>query len=364
MVSSSSRRRGSFVAKPLSDCIRNGELHAGFFLRLRHGLRRVALDIGRAVCIFAAEHPAGVYRVHHFLLIGVDDGQRQAALNGLRQKYLRNKCSLRQTERNVGYAEHRFKPQFSANPRDGFKRLLYLILLRGNRQRQAVNCHIFPRNARFKRRVQNRARKAHARLAGRWQSVFAQRKSDDRSAVFFCNREHRFQRRAGCVYAVDHALSGAARRPASIAFGLEESICSGRLTAPLIAVTTRRMVSGSSISGSPHVDIQNLCAGFGLFNRLRNDIIHVAFAERLLKTLLSVGLIRSPITRTPCPNGQISPAEQIPARSFSSHRAVFPSSARPSASMNAGVVPQQPPIYAAPTSVSAAQSRANSSGAV
>ena len=202
-----SRRCGGFVAKPLGDCIRNRELHAGFLLRLRLGLRRVALDIGRAVRIFSAEHPAGVYRVHHFLLIGVDDGQRQAALNGLRQKCLCNQRPLRQTERNVGYAEHRFKPQFTANPCNGFKRLLHLILLRGNRQRQAVNRHIFPRNARFERRVQNRARKTHARLAGRRQSIFAQRESNDRRAVFFCNRKHRFQRRAGCVYAVDHALS-------------------------------------------------------------------------------------------------------------------------------------------------------------
>ena len=40
-------------------------------------------------------------------------------------------------------------------------------------------------------------------------------------------------------------------------------------------------------SGQTDVDIQNLCARVRLVNRLRDDIIHILFAERLLKTLLA-----------------------------------------------------------------------------
>ena len=103
--------------------------------------------------IFAAEHPARIHRIHHVLLIGIDDRQGQPALNGLRQKRLRDKRSLRQAEGNVRHAQHRFQPHFVAHTGNRFKRLFHLILLSGNRQRQAVNRHIFPRNARFQRRV-------------------------------------------------------------------------------------------------------------------------------------------------------------------------------------------------------------------
>ena len=46
-------------------------------------------------------------------------------------------------------------------------------------------------------------------------------------------------------------LPGAARRPASSAAGFDESICGGRNTAPEMAVTTRRIISGSSTPGRP-----------------------------------------------------------------------------------------------------------------
>ena len=126
----------------------------------------MTLDIRRASRILSAQNAAGIYRVHHLFDIRVDDGQGQPRKDCLRQKRLRNDCSLRQSEGNIRYAQHGFKPQLCSDAPNGFQRLPDLSLLSGNRQRQAVDGDIFTRNSLLNRRIHNLLRECHAFIAG------------------------------------------------------------------------------------------------------------------------------------------------------------------------------------------------------
>ena len=247
----------------------------------------MALDIRRASCVLPAQNAAGIHRVHHLFDIRVDDGQRQPRKDCLRQKRLRNDCSLRQSEGNIRYAQHGFKPQLCSDAPNGFQRLPDLPLLSGNRQRQAVDGDIFTRNSLPDRRIHNLVRECHAFVAARRQSAFAKCQTDDCRTVFFRQRKDGLERAFRRVDAVDEALARC---------GTQSRFNRRRIGGINLQGQTDRAADGGHHpahqidlinSGQTNVDIQNLCACVRLLNRLRDDIIHILFAECLLKTLLA-----------------------------------------------------------------------------
>ena len=94
--------------------------------------RAEALDIRRARLVLAAEHAERRDRVHDFLLIRVDDGQRQALVHRADKERLRHQQAIRQAEGNVRHAKDGLQPHVAVHRADGGERLLRLILLGGD----------------------------------------------------------------------------------------------------------------------------------------------------------------------------------------------------------------------------------------
>ena len=90
-------------------------------------------------------------------------------------------------------------------------------------------------------------------------------------------------------------LPGAARSPASSASGFEESICSGSMEMPDTAITTARIIAGSSMPGTPTL-ISSICAPASSCVTARFSASLVSPSRSVFaNALLPVGLMRSPM---------------------------------------------------------------------
>ena len=201
----------------LGNRLADRELHRrigdrGLLFLLRRGM---APDVCRAGDVLAAEHAARVDRIHHLLLVGIEDGHRQTREDCLCEKRLRDQLALRQTKGDVRHAQHRLQPQLLVHDAHGLKRPFRLLLLGRDRQRQAVDRNVLSGNARPLCLVHNPFGKIHALLRRSGQTAFPQRQRDDGCAVFFGQRQHAFKRRARGVHTVDQTL---ARRDAKARF--------------------------------------------------------------------------------------------------------------------------------------------------
>lgn len=87
------------------------------------------VDVGGAVHVLPGENPEGGHRVHDLTLVGVENGQVQAAVQGLHQEVFRDADALRQAEADVGDAQHGVEPQLLSDAADGLQGLFGLILL-------------------------------------------------------------------------------------------------------------------------------------------------------------------------------------------------------------------------------------------
>ena len=242
----------------------------------KRGFRAEALDIRRARLVLAVEHAERRDRVHDFLLIRVDDRQRQALVQRANQERLRHQQAIRQAERNVRHAEHGLQPHVAVHRADGGERLLRLILLGGNGQRQAVDEHVLAGDAEAFRRIHNAPCDCDALRRRLGQALLVQRQTDDRRAVFLHHRQQRLQRFLFAVDGVDRRFAiidaqGGFQRGGVGGIQLERHIHR------FLQFLNHAREHGDFIHARiADVDIQNLRARVHLRNGDIDDVIQIA----------------------------------------------------------------------------------------
>ena len=107
ILQSSFRQGGGVCLEPPDDGVLQGYASAGGGNGDNRRFFGKAGNVGLALGVFAGEDPESRYRVHHGLLIGIDDGQSQAREHGLGQETLRNQGTVGQAEGDIGHAQHR-----------------------------------------------------------------------------------------------------------------------------------------------------------------------------------------------------------------------------------------------------------------
>ena len=70
--------------------------------------------------VAVAGDPEGRHGIHHFLLVGVDDGQSQTGPHGLHQEILGDEGAVGQAEGDIGHAQNRLQTQLMAHGAHGF----------------------------------------------------------------------------------------------------------------------------------------------------------------------------------------------------------------------------------------------------
>ena len=93
------------------------------------------------------------------------------------------------------------------------QRLGSLLLLRRNRQRQAVDKHILPRDPITLRRPDDFFRDGDTRLPGFGDAVFIQAQPHHRRAVFFAQGQNRVQNLLPSVYGIENRPAAAIPQP-------------------------------------------------------------------------------------------------------------------------------------------------------
>ena len=142
-------------------------------------------DIVPGIGVHIHQQVVGAHRRHHGVHIGVDDGQVKAVHHGHREEVLVDDGPGRQTEGDVGHAQHCFQPQLLLDHTQSQQSLIRPLLLRAGGEGEAVNVHIFLSYPTLQRRLQNPLRDGKAALGALGNPHFVQSTANNGCAVFF-----------------------------------------------------------------------------------------------------------------------------------------------------------------------------------
>ena len=249
-----------------------------------------AVHVGPALPVLAGEHPKSRHGVHHLPLVGVDDGQAQSGPQGLDEEILGDERPVGQAEGDVGHAQHRPQAQFLMDGPHRPQGLYCLVLLGGDRQRQAVDPHILFGDAVGQGRLQDAAGNGHPALRRLGNAVFVQSQAHHGGAVFFHDGQQPLQHRRVAVDGVHRRLAVVhpqARFQSRRVGGVQ---LQGDVQGALQLFHHPGQHGHLVHAGIAHVHVQDIRSGVHLLEAHIQDIIQVLLQQGLLEPLFAGGV--------------------------------------------------------------------------
>ena len=233
--------------------------------------------------VLGVQHAVRRNRIHVTLRKRVQDGQvkprseRRCKERGVHQ------LALRKPEAHVRNAQHRLDAQTLFDQRNRAQDFARLLLVRGSRHHQAVDCHVAPRDASALRLGHNALRNGEAPFRRRRNAVFVKREPDHRAPVFLRNGQDRLKAFALPVYGVDERFArigahGSLHRRNVGRVDLKRQRRNGGNAADRLCEHDRLVQLGQS-----YVHVEDVGACFLLRDRLPDQVIVVTRTKRLFQ---------------------------------------------------------------------------------
>ena len=281
---------GTFRLQP--PCYCRLQIHLGGWGRGGWGRGGVgeAGDIGGAVLVLSGEHFERGDGVHDGCLVGVDDGQIQAAVKGLDEEIGGDVHPFRQAEADVGHAQHGVQSQLLGHPTDGFQGLLRLVLLGGDGEGQAVDDDVLLGDAMSPRGVQNPLRHVKPLLRRFRQAILVHGQTHHGGAVLLHDGQDGLQNLRLAVDRVDDGTAAA---------GAQASLDDLRISGVNLQGQGDHRLDGLHHIGhhghlvdarQAYVHVQNVRTCVLLSHGLVQDIVQIVFPQRLLEPLFTGGI--------------------------------------------------------------------------
>jgi len=269
------------------NALRKRHRRAACCRRSRCRLVAVGRNIACALLIQVGQRQIGTIRFHHRLVIRVDDRARQTALHRHGEEVRVDNLTLRQTERNVRYAENRVTVQLITNAAQRFKRYESRTAVRRNGHRQTVNHDILMRNTVFLRCIVNLLCNPDAALCRGRNAVFIQCQTNNNTAVLAYKREHGFHAFHLAADRIDHRLTVVQAHAALHCDGIRGVNLQRQRDNTLQARNNALHHHGFVDFRQTDVDIKDMCAAVLLRHAFTEDVLDVILAQSCLEFALA-----------------------------------------------------------------------------
>ena len=175
------------------------------------------------------------------------------------------------------------KSHLIADSAQGFQRDLRVILPRADREHQCVHHQIFLGNAILRRCVHNLLCHGQPPFHRLRNAALVETQTHQHRTIFFGDRKHTLHRFLFAIYRIEHWFSVVIPQPALHRLGIGGIDLQGQVN--------DRLYPGDSLLHQPwfinlgqsHIDIENLCPLFLLYQSFFVDVFHIVIPQCLFK---------------------------------------------------------------------------------
>ena len=243
----------------------------------------VCLYEGARILIDTRQHLEGSYSAHHIRVVGVDDREVEPLLKRHSEEYMIYKRSVRQTEADVGNSETGPAAELGFYPVKRAERFAAARLLRGDREREAVDIHVAAVDSASLGSLDDFSRDFKTSLRCLGDPVLVKGKTDDGSAVLLYERKNGAERFFLAVDGVYYRLAVVYPQRRLEHVGLRGVYLERHVDDGLQRLYHAHHHFLFVDFGQSDVDVENVRARLYLADCLGEDIIYIVIDKRLLK---------------------------------------------------------------------------------